>query len=88
MQGVEKVLDKNKQVHKAFMDLQKASDKDDKKGLQKALTLHGVSGTLLSAFESFYRGSGSCVRVSGNMSEWVWNECGSASGLSNVSMVL
>jgi hypothetical protein len=51
-QVVEKYLEKGKDVFWAFMDLEKAYDRIDRKALWKVLRLYGVGGRLLNAVKS------------------------------------
>ena len=59
-----------KDVFWAFMNLEKAFDRVDKKAVWRVLRLYGVGGNLLNAVKSFYVDSRVCVRVGSETSEW------------------
>ena len=69
-QVCEKFLSAGKAVFFAFMDLEKAYDRVDRKALWEVLRMYGVGSKLLAGVKSFYDGSRACVRVSGSESEW------------------
>ncbi len=50
----EKYFVKSKHVFWAFMDIEKAYDKIDRKGICSVLRLYGLSGRLLKGMQSFY----------------------------------
>ena len=54
----------------AFMDLEKAYDRVDRKALWDVLRMYGVGGRLLKAVQSIYVDSRACVRVGTEVSEW------------------
>ena len=66
----EKYIAKNKDVYFAFLDLEKAYDRIDRKAMWKVLRIYGIGGRLLRAVESLYAGSKACVRVGSELSEW------------------
>lgn len=68
-QVCEKYLAKGKEVFFAFMDLEKAYDRVDRKAMWDILLLYGVGGKLLKAVQSFYVNSRACVRVGNEVSE-------------------
>ena len=59
----EKYLEKCKDVFVAFMDLEKAYDRVDRKAMWQVLRVCGIGGKLLEAVKSFYEGSTGSVRV-------------------------
>ncbi len=65
---VEKYLEKYRKLFAAFMDLGKACDKVDRKGLWDILRMYGVGGSLLQ-IRSLYKNASSLVRVNGELSE-------------------
>ena len=66
----EKVLEKNKQMVIACIDLEKAYDKVCRVRLRQVLECYGIQGGLMIAIRSMYLGSQACVCASGKMSEW------------------
>ena len=66
----EKVLEKNKQMVIACIDLEKAYDKVCRVRLWQVLERYGIQGGLMTAIRSMYLGSQACVRASGKMSGW------------------
>ncbi len=52
------------------MDLEKAYDRTDRKGLWTVLRLYGLGGRLLKVMKSFYMNSRACVRVGNVVSDW------------------
>ncbi len=66
---VEKYLEKDRKLFAAFMDLEKAYDRVDRKGLWEALRVYGVGGKLLEGVRSFYETASASVRVNGELSE-------------------
>ena len=69
-QVCEKYIANAKNVFWAFMDLEKAYDRIDRKAVWEVLRLYGVGGKLLNAVKSFYEDSKACVRVGSEVSEW------------------
>ena len=67
---VEKSLAKNQRLFCAFVDLEKAYDKVRRDELWSALSVHGVSSSLIRALKSLYENSSACVRVNGAYTEW------------------
>jgi len=68
-QVCEKYIGNGKKVFWAFMDLEKAYDRVDRKAVWEVLRMYGVGGNLLKAVKSFYDGSKACVRVENQMSD-------------------
>ena len=66
----EKVLEKNKQMVIACIDLEKAYHKVSRDRLCQVLESYGIQGGLLRAIQSMYLGSQACVRTSGKVSGW------------------
>ena len=66
----EKVLEKNKQMVIACIDLEKAYHKVSRDRLCQVLEGYGIQGGLLRAIQSMYLGSQACVRTSGKVSGW------------------
>ena len=59
----EKACEKGKQLYMCFVDLEKAYDRVDRKGVWEVMKMYGVGGHTLEAVKSFYEGSKACVRV-------------------------
>ncbi|XP_076031278.1 uncharacterized protein LOC143019503 [Oratosquilla oratoria] len=66
----EKAIGKGKDVFWAFMDLEKAYDRVDRKALWEVMQIYGIGGKLLGAVKSFYESSRACVRIRNGESEW------------------
>ncbi len=66
---VEKYLEKDRKLFAAFMDLEKAYDRVDRKGLWETLRVYGVGGKLLGGVRSFYENASASVQVNGELSE-------------------
>ena len=66
----EKVLEKNKQMVIACIDLEKAYDKVSRDRLWQALESYRIQGGLLRAIQSMYLGSQACVCTSGKVFRW------------------
>ena len=66
----EKVLEKNRQMAVACVDLEKAYDKVCREKLWHMLGEYGVKGKLMKAVRSLYVGSQARVRVGGKLSGW------------------
>ena len=64
----EKYLGKSKDVHFAFLDLEKAYD-IDRDAMWNVLRLNGIGGRLLRGVKNLYVGSKACVRVGNEVSE-------------------
>ena len=67
-QVIEKVIEKDKVVYAAFVDLEKAYDSVSRSKLWVALKDYGVRGQLLAAVQSFYEEGWVRVRVAGKES--------------------
>ncbi len=66
---MEEHLAKDKKLHAAFMDLEKAYDRADREVLWSVLKIYGVGGQLLKGIQAFYRDANACVRVGGKYNE-------------------
>ena len=66
---IEKYICKRRKLYAAFIDLEKAYDRVDRKALWDVLRIYGVGGELLSAVRAFYVDSNACVRIDGVESE-------------------
>ncbi len=66
---VEKYLEKDRKLFAAFMDLEKAYDSVDRKGLWDTLRVYGVGAKLFEGVKSFYENASDSVRVNGELSE-------------------
>ncbi len=66
----EKVLEKNKQMVMACIDLEKVYHMVCSDRLWQVLERYGIHGGLMRAIQSMYLGSRACVRISGIMSGW------------------
>ncbi len=67
---VQKYLEKDRKLFAAYMDLEKAYDRVDRKGLWDTLRVYGVGGQLLDGIASFYENASASVRVNGELSEF------------------
>ena len=65
--GCEKYLGKGKDVYFAFLDLEKAYDRD---AMWNVLRVYGIGGRLLRGVKSLFVGSKACFRVGNEVSEW------------------
>ena len=65
-----KFVDKNKCLHVAYMDLEKAYDSADRDAMWRVLGVYGINGQFLKAVQSLYEKSESCVRVCREEGEW------------------
>ena len=59
----EKSVDKNKSLHVAYMDLEKAYDRVDREAMQRVLGMYGINGQLLKAVQSLYEKSEAGVTI-------------------------
>ena len=66
----EKMIEKNKKMVVACVDLEKAYDRVGRDKLWKVLEEYGVKGRLLRAIRSLYKKSEGCVRVKDELSSW------------------
>ncbi len=66
---VEKYLEKDRTLFAAFMDLEKAYDRVDRKGPWETLRVYGARGKLLEGVRSFYENASASVLVNGELSE-------------------
>lgn len=58
-----KKREKGKQLYLCFVDLEKAHDRVDRRGVWEIMKMYGVGGCTLEAVKCFYEGSEVCVRV-------------------------
>ncbi len=66
---VEKYLEKDRKLFAAFMDLEKACDRVDRKDLWDTLTVYGVGGKLFEGIKSFYENASVSVWANVELSE-------------------
>ncbi len=66
---MEEYLGKDRKLYAAFMDLEKAYDKVDRKALWHVLKINGVGGQLIKGIKAFYREANACVKVDGEHSD-------------------
>lgn len=66
---VEKYLEKDRKLFAAFMDLEKAYNRVDRKGLWDTLRVYGMGGQLLEGMRSFYENGSASLRMNGRLSE-------------------
>ena len=66
----ENFFDKNKSLHVACMDLEKAYDRVDREAMWRILGMYGINGQLLKVVQSLYEKSEACVRVCREEGEW------------------
>ena len=66
----EKYTEGGKELHLAFIDLEKAYDRVDRAALWKVMELYGVGEKLRKAVESMYEEGKACVRVCGEETGW------------------
>ncbi len=52
---IEQYLEKDSKLFAAIIDLEKAYDRVDRKGLWDVLSIYGVRGCLLEGIKSFYK---------------------------------
>ncbi len=65
---VEKYLENDRKLFAAFMDLEKAYDRVDRKGLWETLRVYGVGEQFLEGIRSFYENASASVRVNVELS--------------------
>ncbi len=66
---VKEYLRKDRTLHAASMDLEKAYNRVDKEVLWSILMVYGVGGWLLKQIKSFDRATNTCVKVNGELSD-------------------
>ena len=66
----EKIVDKNKSLYAAYMDLVKVYERVDREAIQHVLGMYGIDGQLLKEVQSLYETSEACVRVYREEGEW------------------
>ena len=69
-QVYEKYLSNGKDIFWAFMDLEKAYERIDRRGMWQMIRVYGLGGKLLKAVQSFYVESRAFVGVGNGVSEW------------------
>ncbi len=52
-------------MYAAFMDLEKAYDRVDRKALWNVLKIYGVGGQLMKGIKAFHREMNACAKVDG-----------------------
>lgn len=62
------ILSEREETIYAFMDMENACDRVNRKGLWEVLTMHGGEGWLLNAVTMFYNRNVACVRIDGECS--------------------
>ena len=60
----------------AFLYLQKAYDRADRKALLQVVSVYGVGGKLSRALQSVYENNRICVKVGGEESKWFESNVG------------
>ncbi len=75
-----KYLEKDRKLFAAFMALEKAYDRVDRKGLWETLRVYRVGGQLLEGVRSFYENASASVRENGELSESFNIEVGVSQG--------
>ena len=65
----ENFVNKNKSLHVAYMNLEKAHDRVDREAMWRVLGMYGINGQLLKVVQSLYEKSEACVRVCREESE-------------------
>ena len=70
------ILAKGRDVYFAFIDLEKAYDRVDRRTLWQVVSIYGVGGKLLMAWQSLYEDNGVCVKVGGEESKWFESKVG------------
>ena len=66
----EKYTEGGKELHLAFIDLEKAYDRVDRAALWRVMEMYGVGENLRNAVESMYEEGKACVRVCGEETGW------------------
>ncbi len=66
---MEEYLGKDRKLYTAFMDLEKAYDRVDRKALWNVLKIYGVGRQLMEGIKAFYREAIACVKVDGELSD-------------------
>ncbi len=67
---MEKMIEKNKKMYVAFVDLEKAYDTMSRKKLWRVLEGYNICGKLLTGIKALYEGSQACMRVESRVSQW------------------
>ena len=87
-QLVEKYREKRKELHVAFMDLEKGYDKVCREALWRMLHECGANVYLIRSMSSLYNGSRVCVRFDSRMWEYFEVSRGVETGVCNVPLAL
>merc|ERR1712002_206763 len=66
----EKYIAKGRNLHVAYMDLEKANDRVDRDAMWKVLRMYGIDGNFLSAIQSLYEESEAMARVCRKEGDW------------------
>ncbi len=66
---LEEYLGKARKLYAAFMDLEKAYDRVDRKVLWNVLKIYGVGGQLIEEIKVFYREANACAEADGELSD-------------------
>ncbi len=66
---MEKYVEKDRKLFAAFMDLEEACDRVDRKGQWDTLRMYGMGGKLFEGINSFYETASAFVQGSGELSE-------------------
>ena len=66
----EKFINKNKSLYVAYMDLEKAYDRNDREAMWRVFGMYEINGQLLKAMQSLNEKSETCVRVCREEGEW------------------
>ncbi len=82
---MEGYLGKDKKLYAAFMELEKAYDRVNRKAPWSVLRIYGRQ--LLKGIQAFYREANACVRV-GEVQLEFCSEGGSEAGVCDVTMVV
>ncbi len=70
VEKMEKYLEKDRDLFAAFMDLEKAYDRVDRKGPRDTLRVYGRGGKLFEGIKFFYENARASVKVNGKLSEF------------------
>ncbi len=66
---MEEYLGKDMKLYAAFMDLEKAYDRVDRKALWNVLKISGMRGQLMEGIKAFHKEVNACVKVDGKLSD-------------------
>ena len=79
-QLVEKYRESRRELHVAFMDLDKADDKVCREALWRVLHEGGIDGYLIRSMSSLYNGCRACVKLGSRVWEHIEVRSGSRQG--------